>query len=493
MQNRKAYPYPEIVTGEQWHVMETTDADPQARTDNLNKQMYVPMDRECEYCYVNHGRMIRRHELGHAKWSPKTIGKLTNGTRSEAIQALEEVRINYLLSTFAKLPIEEPVVCLDLIKAKASKLVHDGSIADIILYVLDNYSKDKNGDNTEQYGTVLNIFRNAVANNNELSDLRKAEIKFAKDTAISFIASLTSHKWNQKPSYRKVQKLAEKLSIVLNEFIDKPDPKDVFKPQPKPGEGACTNKNKDGDACSEESKCESCIEEESKQAGGGSNELDGSVAALEQRMRRELIEQLSYHSSDGIGRWGKMNIHTPTLTVNLQSRLHAGRAYKASDFGYNPKYINRYCIDKKIFKQKQRVKGGTILIDASGSMSFTGKDILEIMQMLPAVNIAMYNGSYNSGDLRIIARNGMRVDEQYLNKHKGRGNVIDGPALEWLATMPARRIWVSDMYVFGMSGTNSAGFNLIKECLDICTKNRIINLKNIDEVKEYALKLNEVL
>ena len=89
----------------------------------------------------------------------------------------------------------------------------------------------------------------------------------------------------------------------------------------------------------------------------------------------------------------------------------------------------------------------------------------------------------------------MRVDNKYLANHSGKGNVVDGPALEWLATMPARRIWVSDMHVFGAEGRGgaSAGYNLIKECYDICTKHKIINLKDIDEVKEHALKLNTVL
>ena len=88
MYNTKAYPYPQIVTGEDWNVYENTEHDPQPRTDNLNRQMYVPMNRECEDCGINHGRMIRRHELGHAKWSPKTMGKLMRGTRAEAIHAL---------------------------------------------------------------------------------------------------------------------------------------------------------------------------------------------------------------------------------------------------------------------------------------------------------------------------------------------------------------------------------------------------------------------
>ena len=113
------------------------------------------------------------------------------------------------------------------------------------------------------------------------------------------------------------------------------------------------------------------------------------------------------------------------------------------------------------------------------------------MMLLPAVNIAMYNGYYNGGNLRIIAKNGMRVDDTYLDDHSGGGNVIDGPALRWLAEMPPRRIWVSDMKVFGI-GRNSNGYNLLKDCYDICTANRIINLKDIDEVKEHALKLNVV-
>jgi hypothetical protein len=57
--------------------------------------------------------------------------------------------------------------------------------------------------------------------------------------------------------------------------------------------------------------------------------------------------------------------------------------------------------------------------------------------------------------------------------------------------MPSRRIWVSDMHVFG-AGNNSNGFNLLKYCYDVCLKSNIINLKDIQEVKEHALKLNVV-
>lgn len=470
MSKPKAYPYPQIVTGDEWHVLEPTDSDPTPRTDNLNKQMYVPMDRECERCGINHSRLIRRHELGHAKWSPKTIGKLTNGTRSDAIEAMEEVRINYRLG-MSKLPIDDYIMCEDLIELKTNDMIMHNSIADIILYLLSTYAYNRTESEYrgKTFFKVISILKSAL-NGNDISMLRKAEIKFAMNTAKTFMSLMERHKWNQLPSYRKTQKLAERLSVILNAFIDKPKPQDVV-PMPALA-GSATE--------------ESNSEDESEQ-------LDGSVQALEQRMRKELMEEMMYNATDGIGYWGEMNIHNPALSVNLQGRLKNARAYRPADYGYNPKYINRYCIDKKIFKQKQRVKGGTILIDASGSMSLSGKDILEIMKILPAVNIAMYNGRFGrTGDLRIIAKNGMRVSDDYLIKYTGGGNLVDGPALRWLASMPARRIWVSDMKVFGATG-NTSGFNLLKECYDICTSNKIINLRDIDEVKEYALKLNEVL
>ena len=85
----------------------------------------------------------------------------------------------------------------------------------------------------------------------------------------------------------------------------------------------------------------------------------------------------------------------------------------------------------------------------------------------------------------------MRVTEEQLDEWSGGGNVVDGPALHWLATMPERRIWVSDMYIFGAYGDTS-GFNLMKDVHDTCIQNKIINLKDIDEVKEHAIKLNIV-
>ena len=472
----KAYPYPEIVTGKAWTVHGTPNNKLGGTTDNLNNVMTVPLNRECENCGINHGREIRRHELGHAKWSPKTIGKLKPGVRPEALHLLEEVRINKLLFE-AGLGSTNWSICEELVRARTRQLIEKGSIAELIMYGLAAYTLSDNPDKSRSYyksipGREYKVFQDAMQdamNETQFTELRRADIKYARSVVFAYVSKLVDGYYRfGNISYRRVQKLAEPLSAILNMFLDRPNEQEIFVSESTDGEGE--SENQDGESVEE----------------GGIGDGD-----LEKRMRKALAQRMTYTSTTEMGYWGDMTIVKPPLPVNLTARLKAGRAYRPADFGYNPKYINRFCIDKKIFKQKQTVLGGTILIDASGSMSFDGKDILDILQLLPAATIAMYNGFGNTGYLRIIAKSGHRVHEDYLDRNSGSGNVVDGPALDWLSTMPPRRIWVSDMHVFGGSGATN-GYNLLKYCYDMVTKHRIINLQNIEEVKEHAIKLNMI-
>ena len=500
----KAYPYPEIVTGKKWSVFEVQPGEG-ARTDNLNHQMYVPMDRECIECGVNHSRYIRRHELGHVKWSPKTIGKLKPHVRQEAIEVLEEIRINHLLS-YNKLGINEPVMCLSKIEQLVTSYTYQGSLSEIILLLLsiawvkDN-TADAPGHWSDEFRIAERIITDATEHNNyQFTDVRKAELYWILRKAKYFYERITTRKNSyygrtSKVSYRKVQRLAEELSLLLEEFNDRPKPEEVVRPETD-NTPTCEYMDEEGVECqADEDEDEVCSVHGDNQDEETDEASDETTQSLERRMRRDLVDEMHYASTEGIGKWGDMTIHKPPMAVNLAGRLKNSRKYRPMDYGYNPKYINRYCIDKKIFKQKQRVLGGTVLIDASGSMRFDEGDILNIMELLPAVTIAMYNGAATTGDLHIVAKNGMRVGEKYLKEWVGSGNVVDGPALRWLAEQSERRIWVSDMKVFGINrgGYADSGFNLLRDVYNICTQNRIINLKNIDEVKEHAIKLQNVV
>ena len=503
--NRERRPYPEIVSGENgWTVFEDKD---NPRTSNLNKQMYVPMSGNCINCDINHNHMIRRHELGHVKWSPKTIGRLKEGEHEKAIHVLEEVRIHHLLN-YEGLLIDKPVQCIEKTIAFWTSVIFEGSIPDIVLALLSVYwTSSLIEPNTWRRGepdnAELSVFKdmyNMVTEAKILTLQREKDIDWAIELSSYFYDKITkkgrnARYWAEKISYRKVRIVAKELSKLLDEFPEKPLSKDVLESEKLKSEEQ-KEKQKKYDEQKSSSKSDDDSDELAEDTDRDNRKisLQNALQETEKELYQKTKGEMEYTpSQDFKGRWYDYDVITPDLPVNLQSKLKEGREYRPMDYGYNPKYINRYCIDKKIFKQRQKVYGGTILIDASGSMQFSGDDILEIMQELPAVKIAMYNiKGYQSdkGSIRIIGNNGKRATEEYMGEHSGGGNGIDGPALRWLSQQKPKRIWVSDMYVFGKYNSNSN--NLLQECKQIMNQNGIFRLADIDEVKRFALEINKL-
>tara|TARA_B100000029_G_scaffold401515_2_gene400688 strand:+ start:649 stop:2160 length:1512 start_codon:yes stop_codon:yes gene_type:complete len=493
-------PFPEIVSGKAgWNIFE--DAD-RPRTSNLSKEMHVPLDNECEDCGINHSKMIRRHELGHVKWSPQTIGKLSEDEDSFSVEICEEVRINYLLSR-KNIPIDRIVMCEHKFMKTHNTAIYKFSEYELICYLMSQMwyipEDDENRyiwhrfANNREYESFINLFHE-ICDTNELTGYRKSQINFAIKTAKSLYERICTSRgsYQMSVSYRKVRNAAKILHKLREDFNEKPTDEQVYESIRKAKEAerlkSVSNRRPGND-----------VEGEGESEGSGESIEEVLLQTKQQLHGMTQGADMNYKPdiNDMTGRWGKMDIYTPELNVNLQGKIKGGREYRPMDYGVNPKYMNRWCIDKKVFKQRQRVYGGTILIDASGSMSFTGDDILQIMQMLPAVKIAMYNSSnnkehysYDTGSLRIIGDKGKRVKQDYLDKWSGGGNLVDGPALRWLSKQAPKRIWVSDMYVFGKDNTSSA--NLLKECKQIMNQSGIVRLANIEQVKRFALELNQL-
>ena len=482
----KAKPYPEIITSTTWKINEAVEGQ-QPKTDNINYQMTVPLGKVCEFCGVNHGRNVRMLQLGHAKWSPKTVGKLGHNTRLEAVEVLSDARIKWLLFV-EKIKFTNDFICPQLIQAQFNQLLPVGSIGEIIMFLLKYTSWEMPSSRNSWYSTryyselTSSLIRlmEYYGDDMRFTQQRRAEYAFIIHQYHEVLEILLNRSRKKIIPFNRVKVAAKYLTVFLDELNERPSLDEIWDK---------TLKQQSSSLGSEAGEEDGLTIEDTAEDGANAASAGDTKKQLEYRMRKSLVEEMTYRSQHGMGRWGIMEIENPILQVNLNGKLKNGRGYRAMNYGHNPKYINRYCIDKQIFKQNHRVKGGTILIDASGSMRFNGEDILEIMNILPAVTIAMYNGGGLGGILRIIAKGGRRVTQDYLDKYTGGGNIVDGPALRWLAEMPARRIWESDMKVFGV-GANSSGYNLLKDCYDICTQNKIINLKDIDEVKEHALKLN---
>lgn len=177
---------------------------------------------------------------------------------------------------------------------------------------------------------------------------------------------------------------------------------------------------------------------------------------LDEGMRGSLPE---YEAGDGTAQWGTMTVREMPLTDRLPRSMR-GRQRRATDTGAVPRAMHRLTVDGRVFGRKlPRPGGGTVLIDQSGSMNLNPAEVLALMERFPGAQVATYAGSGSRGELRIIAKNGRRASEKDCF-HPWGNNVVDGPALEWLAGQPGPRMWVSDGYVTGCSASPTAGLLL---------------------------------
>lgn len=197
-------------------------------------------------------------------------------------------------------------------------------------------------------------------------------------------------------------------------------------------------------------------------------------------------------SAEDFVEWGKLKpIVTAQFSLRRSTRTVTSRMW--SEEGVVPSAPYRLLLDSRVFSRKRRVKGGTILIDASGSMAFTAENLSAVIAAAPGATVAAYAGMSDYGKLAIVAKNGQMAGPndviRALSSPYGTGqlcgNVVDGPALEWLAKQPAPRIWVSDGVVTGVDDTR--GLNLVVEAESICRRGKIERIEDWKEVVD-ALK-----
>jgi hypothetical protein len=146
---------------------------------------------------------------------------------------------------------------------------------------------------------------------------------------------------------------------------------------------------------------------------------------------------------------GRLEIETPPLTVALRGRGGL-RAWRPGVEGSDVRYVHRLLSDRAVFRRRARLAAGTLLVDHSGSMHLGASDLDALLARTPpGVRVATYSGRVDAGTLRIVAAGSRRAAAPHLER-AGSGNVVDLPALEWLARQPAPRVWVSDGAVTGV-------------------------------------------
>lgn len=147
----------------------------------------------------------------------------------------------------------------------------------------------------------------------------------------------------------------------------------------------------------------------------------------------------------GMPNWTQPRLLRPPMQFPKRVR---SRAMKPSDQGGIPRFIHRLPMDGMIFAQKKKGEGATVLIDCSGSMSFSAEELRSLVTKFPTGTVAGYSGD----KLVIFAEKGRMVHPSFIHDRPAEyrfsgNNESDGPALEWLAKQPGKKFWVSDQLV----------------------------------------------
>lgn len=187
--------------------------------------------------------------------------------------------------------------------------------------------------------------------------------------------------------------------------------------------------------------------------------------------------------------WGPMDILAPPLT-HLCRKL-PGTTKRKLVCGYTgafrfPSRALLPAADGRAFTRRRPANCGTLLIDCSGSMSeqVTHDRIMAVLARSPSATIGLYAGrpASKSGSLLIAARNGMHAAREVIDNWTHSGNVVDGPALQWLSQQKAPRVWVSDGEVTGLNDHSAT--NLQVEANTLVTMAHIRRIPTLDDYLE---------
>lgn len=177
--------------------------------------------------------------------------------------------------------------------------------------------------------------------------------------------------------------------------------------------------------------------------------------------------------------WGKVTWEECPMYVPAKFRTLLDHRRKL-DTGVVPKHIGRLLSDQRLFDIKRKRPGGSVLIDTSGSMGLSEDDIDKLVMAAPGCTVAVYGGMHgDDGRMRLLASKGYVAERQYRTRAGCGANLIDGPALMWLAKQNEPRFWVSDGLVTGTNECSNA--TLKAESIYICKRYHIKRVDDVDD------------
>jgi hypothetical protein len=419
-------PVPAAIDGRKWQLT-PAPGDLTGQTDTRKARIVVPVSD------TPTGRYIRNHELAHARITPAVAASSVcrwNAVSMEALQWSEDARVSTFLDARSLVEPEALTVEESDMVAKCCA-GSERSIAGALLV---------NVDLGVQRLRMIEAFHRAGVEpwlvdsiNDRVADIVSRAQAMARDGAGSRVRR------PRRMPYGKIfadRAGFKRFTIPLAKMFDLEFP--VAPPGTEPA-------------------------------------ADGETRAVESKLRR----------IKGSGSWGTLTeVRRPDLNRTVKPRRPLGRRF--SDVGVVPTAIHRLTTDGSVFGTRRRVKGGTVLCDASGSMHYTNDDIERLLLEAPGSTIAFYSAKASwdpVGRIVIGAQGGRACTVAEVRRNlPGEENLIDGPALRWLARQPGPRFWITDGGVGGIDDFGRGG-PCWEECMAICRAAGITVVPRVEALK----------
>lgn len=419
-------PYPELVAPEpgNYEIIDSRGLKGLptiGMTDKEKRILWVPLDEA--------GRVVSLHELAHCRWSAERMPRVRFPL--DVLRAVEDGRINRGLELIG-MPLRLDTAQHEQVLALGKGDLEQGMAGMFVLRCVASFGTSIEADLrdvTTSRAPKMEIAHELVRKTRD--KLERAR-RWERDVVCSFDRGVAIARWLAKQLEREGLELPERVEVHVT--------------------GCCM----------------------------------GSGGILVDAARPGRGRARGKKGGDPIEP-GTMTLSEPLLSVPCAEPPIRARRARAAEEGVILRDIPRLFTDRKPFRRpvpKER-NGGSVLVDVSGSMGFDVLDIEKIVAHSPSNTlVAIYSGRGDKGELRIVARGGLRASKEHLEPF-GHGNIVDQPALEWLSRQAGPRVWISDG---GVTGVGDSGDPVLKQrCRRICSKSDITQVGNAKEAaKELA-------
>lgn len=438
-----------------WQVGECRPARGEPFTNIIDRVMRVPQKNEVL------DRVVRAHEMMHAKVSPaEDFPKwIERGIASEtALRVVEEVRVNYLTKK-AGFDIGELTDGSEL--TSGMQLAERGEWADAV-YTAVGYALC--GGGKDFLTGVRRVNRAWGATLKDIIKRVEKEIKLADKSGTLASTEIDPRTGLNPLGFSHTERIAEWVDRLANPPQDE-NSEEGEESDEGNEEGNDAPENKEG---------------EGKKPRAGGNGKAGKQEDKPAPVDPDKVNPARNGGRGGVEAWAKLIPQKLPLTRRAKGGL--GRKRTASNIGRNPRRIGNALVDpeRRIFDRTKRSNGGVVLIDGSGSMSLSHKDILDITENAPGATVAVYatDPENKLPNLFVLAEKG-RMVEKLPERHGGNG--VDGEAIRWAVKQRqhahAPVVWITDGQVHGVRNgyTDFLAMDCIKETL----KHKVIVSRNV--------------